>query len=58
MVDKEIFQITFSLFIYLALFLRKKNKQMANIRNLKKDINYVLGDIIEAVYRIISPISK
>lgn len=28
----------------------KKNKQMANIRNLKKDINYVLGDIIEAVY--------
>ena len=50
MVDKDIFQITFSLFIYLALFLRKKNKQMANIRNLKKDINYVLGDIIEAVY--------
>ena len=23
---------------------------MANFRNLKKDINYVLGDIIEAVY--------
>ncbi len=23
---------------------------MANKRNLKKDINYVLGDIIEAVY--------
>lgn len=23
---------------------------MANIRNLKKDINYVLGDIIENVY--------
>ena len=23
---------------------------MANIRNLKKNINYVLGDIIEAVY--------
>lgn len=23
---------------------------MANIRNLKKDINYILGDIIEAVY--------
>ena len=23
---------------------------MANIRNLKKDINHVLGDIIEAVY--------
>ncbi|AXT19426.1 hypothetical protein D7030_12535 [Flavobacteriaceae bacterium AU392] len=23
---------------------------MGNIRNLKKDINYVLGDIIEAVY--------
>jgi hypothetical protein len=25
-------------------------KKMANIKNLKKDINYVLGDIIEAVY--------
>ena len=23
---------------------------MANVRNLKKDINYVVGDIIEAVY--------
>jgi len=23
---------------------------MANIKNLKKDINFVLGDIIEAVY--------
>ncbi|MBT0608345.1 hypothetical protein [Aequorivita echinoideorum] len=23
---------------------------MAKVRNLKKDINYVLGDIIEAVY--------
>ncbi len=23
---------------------------MANIKNLKKDINYVLGDIIDAVY--------
>ena len=23
---------------------------MANVRELKKDINYVLGDIIEAVY--------
>ncbi len=23
---------------------------MANIKNLKQDINYVLGDIIEAVY--------
>lgn len=23
---------------------------MSNVRNLKKDINYVLGDIIEAVY--------
>ncbi len=23
---------------------------MANIRDLKKDVNYVLGDIIEAVY--------
>ena len=50
MVDKDILQITFSLFIFLALFLHQKNKQMANIRNLKKDINYVLGDIIEAVY--------
>ena len=49
-VDKDILQITFSLFIFLVLFLPKKNKQMANIRNLKKDINYVLGDIIEAVY--------
>lgn len=49
-VDKHILQITFSLFIFLVLFLPKKNKQMANIRNLKKDINYVLGDIIEAVY--------
>ena len=50
MVDKDILQRTFSLFIFLVLFLQKKNKQMANIRNLKKDINYVLGDIIEAVY--------
>lgn len=25
---------------------------MASIRNLKKDINYVLGDIIEAVYLV------
>ena len=50
MVDKDILQRTFSLFIFLVLFLPKKNKQMANIRNLKKDINYVLGDIIEAVY--------
>ena len=23
---------------------------MASVKNLKKDINYVLGDIIEAVY--------
>ena len=23
---------------------------MANVRNLKKDINYVLGDLIEDVY--------
>ena len=23
---------------------------MANVKNLKKDINFVLGDIIEAVY--------
>ncbi len=27
-----------------------KHKKMASVRNLKKDINYVLGDIIEAVY--------
>jgi ABC-type transporter Mla subunit MlaD len=27
-----------------------KAVKMANVRNLKKDINYVLGDIIEAVY--------
>ncbi len=27
-----------------------KKYKMANIKNLKKDINYVLGDIIEAVY--------
>jgi hypothetical protein len=26
-----------------------KNK-MANVKNLKKDINFVLGDIIEAIY--------
>ncbi len=25
---------------------------MANVKNLKKDINYVLGDIIEAVYLV------
>ena len=24
--------------------------EMANVKNLKKDINFVLGDIIEAVY--------
>lgn len=29
---------------------------MANVRNLKKDINFVLGDIIEAVY--ITDLSK
>jgi GTPase len=29
---------------------KKLKKKMANIKNLKKDINYVLGDIIEAVY--------
>ncbi|EDM43305.1 hypothetical protein SCB49_01082 [unidentified eubacterium SCB49] len=23
---------------------------MANVRNLKRDVNYVIGDIIEAVY--------
>ena len=31
-------------------FAKNKYKIMANVRNLKKDINYVLGDIIEAVY--------
>ena len=25
---------------------------MANVKNLKKDINFVLGDIIEAVYLV------
>jgi len=28
----------------------KNKRKMANVKNLKKDINYVLGDIIEAVY--------
>ncbi len=28
----------------------KKNLPMASIKDLKKDINYVLGDIIEATY--------
>lgn len=28
----------------------KNINTMANVKNLKKDINYVLGDIIEAVY--------
>ena len=31
---------------------------MANIRDLKKDINYVLGDIIEAVYIVESTNDK
>ncbi|WP_276391674.1 hypothetical protein [Eudoraea chungangensis] len=31
---------------------------MANIRELKKDINYVLGDIIEAVYIIEASLNK
>jgi hypothetical protein len=31
---------------------------MANIRDLKKDINYVLGDIIEAVYVVYAANSK
>ena len=31
---------------------------MANIRDLKKDINYVLGDIIEAVYIVESTHDK
>lgn len=26
------------------------NRKMASVKNLKKDINFVLGDIIEAVY--------
>jgi len=28
----------------------KNQRKMASVKNLKKDINYVLGDIIEAVY--------
>ncbi|MGB5172402.1 hypothetical protein [Eudoraea sp.] len=31
---------------------------MANIRDLKKDINYVLGDIIEAVYIVEASLNK
>jgi GTPase len=31
-------------------FVPRNEKKMANVKNLKKDINYVLGDIIEAVY--------
>ena len=31
---------------------------MANIRDLKKDINYVLGDIIEAVYIVEAAYNK
>lgn len=27
-----------------------KNKIMASVRNLKKDINYVLGDVVDACY--------
>ncbi len=33
-------------------FCLKESAIMASIRDLKKDINYVLGDIIEAVYII------
>jgi hypothetical protein len=37
--------------IFLCSFvLQLKLNKMASIRNLKKDINYVMGDIIEAVY--------
>ena len=35
--------------VLLQSQIKIKNK-MANVKNLKKDINYVLGDIIEAVY--------
>ncbi len=31
---------------------------MASIRDLKKDINYVLGDIIEAVYIVEASLNK
>ncbi|NKI27756.1 hypothetical protein HCG49_14395 [Arenibacter sp. 6A1] len=31
---------------------------MASIKNLKKDINYVLGDIIEAVYLVEASANK
>ena len=36
--------------MYFCTQIKLKNQKMANIKNLKKDINYVLGDIIEAVY--------
>jgi hypothetical protein len=37
-------------FCRLKLKIKLNKNKMANIKNLKKDINYVLGDIIEAVY--------
>jgi hypothetical protein len=36
----------------------RKLIEMANIRDLKKDINYVLGDIIEAVYIVEASLNK
>lgn len=30
--------------------MRHKNNIMASVKNLKKDINYVLGDIVDAIY--------
>ena len=36
--------------IHLKNTIFSDGKIMANVRDLKKDINYVLGDIIEAVY--------
>lgn len=30
--------------------MRHKNKIMASVKNLKKDINYVLGDVVDAIY--------
>jgi len=36
----------------MITFAKKYILPMASIRDLKKDINYVLGDIIEAVYLV------
>src|SRR5690606_35129968 len=40
-------------YLKMITFAKKKyTLPMASIRDLKKDINYVLGDIIEAVYLV------